>query len=242
MPISFTPEAVTAARDALAAALEAADPISLAGTSARKLAINLARQLNQLSAAERAQLQALDGVAGFAGASLTTCEHAVVLLWNNTQVRDTAAAQADDRQIPIALLTEAADSRALLLKVLDYHLGDDAAVVAELADIRKGSGHLDLASDLQRLAKLARSQAAELAGDRYLPADAAAQADALATRILGDYVTNDEDERLRALDEQRRILAVLDAAYAEVSAAARFALRGTGIAETFQSLRVISRR
>lgn len=242
MSIEFTPEAVAAAQAALGPALARTEPISLSGTSARKLAVNLATQLKQLSADERAQIGALHGIAGFDIAALTTCEQATALLWDSTRARSTAAAQADDRVLPVALLTEASDQRALLFKVLDYHLGADPAAAAELASIRAGTGHLDLATDLQRLAKLAGAHAATLAGDRFLPADAVARADALAAQMLGLLTDNAPDDRLRTADEQGRILAVLNAAYTELSAAARFALRNSPIGETFESIRSISRR
>ena len=241
MPIQLTPEAAAAAREALTAALTATDPIRMTGTNARTLAINLAKQLNALTDAERARVDALDGQAGFDADVLRTCAHAVALLHAMATERQKADAQADDAKVPVGLINNAVGQRALLFKVLDYHLGADVQAAAELASIRAGSGHVDLATDLQRLADLAEAHSDALAGDRYL-GDGVGQARALAKQIFGHLSAGDDDARLRLQDEQGRVLAVLDAAYAELAAAARFALRDAAVGATFESLRSISRR
>ncbi len=57
-------------------------------------------------------------------------------------------------KLPVDLLQSATDIKSRMLKLCEYHLGDHSADGAEIADIRLCTGHVDLALDLSRLAKL----------------------------------------------------------------------------------------
>lgn len=241
MAIKFTPEGAADARQALAPLLATAEPMALSGTNTRKLVINLGQQLNGLSAEDRALIESMHGVVRFDFGALTRCEQAAELLHALTTDRQRLDAQASDAQVPAALVNSAVAQRATLLKVLDYHLATLPEAVTELASIREGSGYSDLATDLQRLADLADTHAALLADDRFL-GDGVTQARALAKDIFGHLSVGESDEKGRLRDEQGRVIAILHAAYTELAAAARFALRGTSIADTFASLRSIARR
>src|SRR5262249_7306788 len=77
---------------------------------------------------------------------------ASLALWYCAVNAQTAAAASTDAKVPAKLLADATSIKSRLLKLLDYHVGDDPAAGQELADIVSGSGYLDLTSDLMRLA------------------------------------------------------------------------------------------
>jgi hypothetical protein len=64
-----------------------------------------------------------------------------------------------------AELEAARQRRARMLTLAQHHLVGDDAALKELADIRKGSGYMDLARDLSRLASLCEANAGKLSGD-----------------------------------------------------------------------------
>lgn len=242
MHIEFTPAAVATAHAALDARVAAATPLILRGVKPEQLVLNLTALLRSLSDDQAARLRGLNGQVDFNARCLDDCQHALVLLWEATADRDKAEAQATDATVPAALIGQATELRALLHRVLEYHLWDVPAALTELARIRAGQGHQDLALDLQAQAELIAAHAARLAGDQRMPADAQAQAHSLADAIL-NHLTDDEKGEAHARRlAQQRIIAVLNADYTELSAAARFALRNTPIAERFTSLFSVARR
>lgn len=87
--------------------------------------------------------------------------------------------------LPVTLTTAAAELRGRMLKTLAYHLEGDALAMAQIAGIRAGSGHLDLANDLVSCATMYRKHHAAIEHDRtnYRPTDAA-EADTLSEQIL----------------------------------------------------------
>lgn len=86
-------------------------------------------------------------------------------------------AAATGAKVPVSLLEQGQELKDRMMRLIDYHLGDvadngkadgEGSVASELADIRKGTGYLDLASDLVRLAALHRKNTAELDSDKKL--------------------------------------------------------------------------
>jgi hypothetical protein len=114
------------------------------------------------------------------------------LAWMSLHVyqrRATEDAIKTEAKLPQDLLQEARAMRASLLRVAEYHLEDPTALKV-LQSIRAGSGHLDLASDLSRLADLYQEHAATLALDpkHYRP-ELASEARQLTVRLLGALST-----------------------------------------------------
>lgn len=116
-------------------------------------------------------------------------------------------------------LAHAEAIKARLQKLLEYHLADDPQASAELAEIRTGSGPLDLASDLSRYASLCGAHEALLGGDRNFRPEDVPEARIAAGEIVADLqaiaAANGEGDR-------RLLLALLAADYAEVLAALVF--------------------
>lgn len=57
-------------------------------------------------------------------------------------------------RLPEGVETEARDIRGRMIRVLEYHVGDQSFYRNRIALIRSGSGHQDLANDLQSLAEI----------------------------------------------------------------------------------------
>ncbi len=113
-----------------------------------------------------------------------------------------------------------------MLEVCAYHFRDDAALRAQVDDIRSGQGYLDLAEDLSRLAGLYRAQAATLKQDlRFYRANDATDALDLSGRITRGLRSQGPQA---AREVAWRTFAVLAALYAEVARAAHFLLRDAG--------------
>jgi hypothetical protein len=68
-------------------------------------------------------------------------------------------------KVSVGLLREARALRAAMLEVGEYNLDGDPQALAELADIRRGSGYADLRHDLGRLAGLYQRHAESLSKD-----------------------------------------------------------------------------
>jgi hypothetical protein len=77
-----------------------------------------------------------------------------------------ASATHSEATLPEALSGRAQEVRGRMLKTLDYHLDDNATAMAQLAHIRAGSGHHDLANDLSDLAAMYRAHHDEIRHDR----------------------------------------------------------------------------
>lgn len=145
-------------------------------------------------------------------------------------------------QVPEATFTEASALRARMLRLLEYWMTEDAAVLGELAAIRQGTGYQDLANDLIALSALHGRFGETLSQDKklYQPGDAASAARLAGTilRHLGLAATADQNEWAAV---QPRAWTLLLETYEEVRRAARFLLgREMGDAR-FPSLVLASR-
>lgn len=142
-------------------------------------------------------------------------------------LRDAKTLEAGEAtKLPKALVEEATALRAEMLEVAAYVLGRDAKVSALLADIRKGKGYQDLASDLDRLSRLYEQRAEALAKDqvRYKPEDATR-----AARLDADIINAlDQDRRERVAHwsaQAAKLTSLLHTTSNEVLDAARFVMR-----------------
>ncbi len=86
-------------------------------------------------------------------------------LWYANTERITLEATSAGGRVSMATLNAGGSVKERMLKVADYILSDQPTAAREITDIRSGTGHTDLATDLTRLAKLYDAHAATLADD-----------------------------------------------------------------------------
>jgi hypothetical protein len=108
--------------------------------------------------------------------------HARALLYLAVR-RDSALAIEKGALVPADVYAQGSTLKREMVRVLDYNLDDDDAR-KEVADIASGTGYVDLAQDLRRLADLYVRFETQLAADkkRFRSADAS-RASTLADRI-----------------------------------------------------------
>jgi hypothetical protein len=89
-------------------------------------------------------------------------------LWQaNINLRSTRAA-ASEIQVPAAIVEPAKALKERMLKLAAYYLGDHETAGPEIQDIIPGTGYLDLASDLSRLAQIYREHKQAIEKDTKL--------------------------------------------------------------------------
>lgn len=148
-----------------------------------------------------------------------------------------ARAQSTEAKVPVPLADGATKLKGRMLKCADYHFEDDPVLGKEIQDIRIGTGYRDLASDLNRLAKLYDDNSAALEHDKkhYRPGDAA-EAKKLAAKILHELGVAQSAEEQKWTDTNARIWTLLRTAYDEVQWAGQFLFRAASPEEKFPSL------
>ncbi|MBI2378368.1 MAG: hypothetical protein HYV07_30495 [Deltaproteobacteria bacterium] len=136
----------------------------------------------------------------------------------------TEAAGSRKAQLPATLVSDSLTTKARMLEVAEYNLNLDPACAAELASIRSGQGHLDLASDLARLGQLYHDHATVLVEDKrkYRASD---EEDAF--RLSEEIYSALGSSRARDTWAGRasRVMTRLFASYDEIRAAAEFVFR-----------------
>ena len=164
-------------------------------------------------------------------------ERSGLALWYAAVQRKRAAVGASRSPLPANLVTDAVATKQRMMKVVRYHVGDDPAVAAELADISAGQGYADLSADLLRLVPFYEIHEELLRRDpTHYRADDRVRAATLAQRILeclGDGATG-EDQMWREYVQRAWTFAVNT--YEEVAATGRWLYRHEGGAEMFPSL------
>jgi hypothetical protein len=153
-----------------------------------------------------------------------------------------AQATASGAKLPVDLLQSATEIKTRMLKLCEYHLGDHPVDGAEIADIRQGAGHIDLALDLSRLAKLYQKHKNIIKKDpkHYLASDAndARTHSSEILRLLGEA----RNENAKAWSDMvaRAWVLLLDV-YGEVSNAGRWLFRHDEPENRFPSLWAVAR-
>lgn len=163
--------------------------------------------------------------------------------WHTVMKLRSAAVLSTGARVPDEILSPGGEVKQRMLKVIDYVLGDVTGVGDQVADIRSGTGHMDLAEDLMRLADVYEAHATALAVDRirYRAEDAVA-ARKLAHcifQVLGDGPASDQSYWA---GYQARAWTFLLATYDEVAAAGRWLFRHQDGDARFPSLYAIGRQ
>jgi hypothetical protein len=153
---------------------------------------------------------------------------------------DSAMATTTEAKVPLSLLQESSETKDRMLKVVEYHLTHRSETLGrEIADIRSGTGHADMASDLSRLRILYVEQRAFLpqtGGDPHYRPEDAESAGRLSSAILAELAA----ARTKAQEEAQALAArawtLLVTTYDEVADAGRLILKREGGADLFPSL------
>jgi hypothetical protein len=226
-------ERLTAAHEAafaaLADALAQAAPIKSKGINLKTWSVkahHLHREVSKPDAASRFRL--LDA-ALFDPTHLTqllTCARAASYVYGR-HLDAKALRHTQEARLPKDLVSEARALRTEMFTVCNYVLGRQPEVARLLADIRTGHGYQDLASDLDRLARLYHSHHQALSRDtaRYVPEDAA-RARALDLRIISMMDADHRQNLSYWSDQSMRVATLLRAHYDEVASAAQWLMRG----------------
>ncbi len=170
-------------------------------------------------------------------------ESAALATWHAMLQSRNAAAVTSGVKIPDEVMAAATDMKQTMLKVLDYYLGQVPDMFKVLASIREGTGYVDLASDLARLAELYQIHATTLAVDtaRYRAADretAGRLAQAI-HQVLGDGRHSDARYWREQLGRAWSLLVIT---YDEVSATGRWLFRHEDGESRFPSLYAVGRQ
>ncbi|HEU4537489.1 MAG TPA: hypothetical protein VFS00_25395, partial [Polyangiaceae bacterium] len=157
-----------------------------------------------------------------------------------------SAAQASDARVPEAEVRAAFELRARMMRVLEHWLGDRADIAAELAHLRKGSGHFDLADDLATLAELYTRDDVrphiERDAKHYRASDPE-EAERVAGRIFFAQGLGKEGHAERIADLTHRTAALLLRAYDEHRACGQFLFRKVeNVAATYPSIFTATRK
>lgn len=139
-----------------------------------------------------------------------------VVFYTENRTR-TRSATASGVRVDGKIVAEGQALRDRMLKVLAYHFDDDAYMRAEIADIRLGSGYVDLASDLARVATHYTRHRATLEKDvKFYKHEDMVRARGISSEILAALQAESDgsivDLRNRAFTKMARIYARLKAA------------------------------
>jgi hypothetical protein len=144
-----------------------------------------------------------------------------------------SASAGSEARVPAALAQHSTELKQRMLRVLEYHT-DEAA---ELASIRLGSGYLDLATDLARLASLYRKHKKDIAEDkRHYRAGDEKDATESASKIVNSLGEGLADDGRAWQRWQGRAWTLLSGTYGEVRAAGLWLFRNEEGEEKFPSL------
>jgi hypothetical protein len=170
-------------------------------------------------------------------------ETVALAAWHVTLSLESASVQSSGARIAEEDVAAGTRLKKRMIKVLEYHLGHLDEVSTELTAIRAGTGYLDMACDLVRLAALYQQHAAELGSDtrhyRAADRDRAGRLAHLIHQVLGDGRERDADYWS---DYLARAWALLVVTYGEVSAAGRWLYRHENGEARFPSLYTVGRK
>lgn len=237
------PEGARLAFESLQPLLDEQSELRRANTDVDKATITAAAIGRMVTQPEvRARFAALPA-SDFEMVHVDRLESAALATWHTIIQLRIAEVQSSGARLPEGTLAEAAAVKQRMLRVLSYHLDDDEHVAAELTAIRSGSGYVDLASDLMRLAGLYEQNAEALAADtRHYQAEDGVTAKRLAhtmVQVLGD---GRYDDAAYWSDYHARAWTLLINTYEEVSAAGRWLYRDADGESRFPSLYTVGRR
>jgi hypothetical protein len=237
------PEAARLAFEALQPELDQLDEVR-AGTTDRRKAINHAASVGRAvkQPEVRAEFESMPGHR-FDMQHVDRLESAALAAWFAAINLQDASVLASGAKLSDELLSTAATVKQRMQRVLEYNADHLSDVVLKLADIRGGTGHIDLADDLMRLARLYDAHRLVLEVDvRHYLADDSASAKRLSqaiNQVLGDGRHSDAQYWN---DYMGRTWTLLVITYEEVAAAGRWLFRDENGEARFPSLYTVGRQ
>jgi hypothetical protein len=167
---------------------------------------------------ERFSMETLDLLEPAARGAMYVCTQTA---W--TESRDT------DAKLSVTLANEAVVVRDRMLKVVEYHLGQDPENGPEIAAIRSGKGYADLSQDLWRLSELYHENAEALSKDgTFYKADDAQNAERMAKVIQDSLGITTGPKDKAQLDLQMRAWTFLQDTYEKIAKPGRWLLGAEG--------------
>ena len=186
---------------------------------AAMVAIGVAARVN----AKRLRVR-FDTIGGseFDIANVRDLEDVAWAAWQATKVLDSLRATGD-ATLPAALVKRATEVEARMQKCCEYYFADDPVLADELARLRPGTGHRDLAGDLIGYADIYESRFEIVSQDMkyYRPTDLA-DARKIAKQIVDLLSASLTTEARAAAADQVRAWTLLRQVYGEVRAAGLF--------------------
>jgi hypothetical protein len=237
------PNAASLAFEALLARLDALTEIRATTTDLRKSLIHAASVGRMVQKPEvKAVFQTLPAER-FDMQHVELLETASMATWHTVLMQRSASVLSTGAKVPDEILAQGTMVKERMFKVVDYVLGHVGGIREQLADIRGGKGHVDLADDLMREADLYEAHATALVEDRiHYKAEDAVTARKLAHgiyKVLGDGRSSDA----RYWSEyQARAWTFLLETYDEVAAAGRWLYRHENGEALFPSLYAVGRQ
>jgi hypothetical protein len=148
----------------------------------------------------------------------------------------TAEAIASGAKLPEQVVSEATELRERMLRVYEYHLGQNPVEAAKIADIRAGKGYADLAVDLQRLAGTYRQNLAVFSRDpTHFVSEDPSRAEAVAEQIQKLLGAETSPKQKTKKELEARAWSFLNDTYEQIAKPGRWLFDGRG-AECFVSL------
>jgi hypothetical protein len=170
-------------------------------------------------------------------------QSAALATWHAALCLRTAGVQGTAAKVPEDIIISSTEVKQRMIKVLDYVVGTVDGVGDQVADIRGGTGYIDRADDMMRLADMYDIHIDAISGDsiHYRDTDATT-ARTLAHSIymvLGDGRSSDVRYWT---DYQARAWTFLITTYDEVAAAGRWLFRHENGDALFPSLYAVGRQ
>jgi hypothetical protein len=157
--------------------------------------------------------------------------------WYALTQSQAADVQSTEAKLSVALFDEATQTRARMIKTLEYHYEPDTVVGEEVTDIRRKRGYRDLARDLGRLAVVYRAEHDELVEDKkHFRATDARDAATLSQKILDELGAAKSAEQKHWTEMVARTWTLLKRAYDDVASTGAWLLRNEDGGEVFVSL------
>lgn len=205
------------------------DAMPLAGLDSPRLdlqaaAVQAIRVAEMLSAPElRQRITAIAATGALDVALLDGLETVAWATWFARHKVLLSSATHSGAALPASLVARAYEIRARMLKTLEYHLDDDPEATAQLAHLRSGSGHLDLANDLSGAADMYRRYRARIQDDkRNYRCEDEQEASAIAEQIVRQLGATATDEQTLWRGYQARAAKLLFRHYDEAIRVGRF--------------------
>lgn len=216
-------------------------PERIRGVRLRRLCLRLVGFLAELRVDPRfPRLQGLDGVDGWSIGCMDRLDAAAQALWVILTDVDSATLEST-LLLDADLVDRATTRRAEMIRVVTYFGHGDERIATEIADIRRGTGHEDLAVDLERLAKLYHQLAPQLGeGALGFTLDDATGAIADANTILSTIAAHRALNADTLREQSSRLQALIRIDWDALVAAGRFVFRDDGPEARFPSLRTLA--